>query len=119
MTRELMEDANVAMRRGSKLEQVSHMGNSPPFLGLSEDIEVAIRGLKTKHPIFVIEAGDHNLELVQPFLNFVKHNQEYKPDGVFDTIMYPHTYRTAVFQTLASQDPANQRENQIFLHSLN
>ena len=43
-----MEDAGLAMRKGSKLELVSHTGHSRPFLGLCEDVEVAIGGLKTR-----------------------------------------------------------------------
>ena len=118
MTRELMEDANLAMRQEPKLELVSHTGHSRPF-DLWEDVEVAIGGLKTKHPISVVEAGDHDLVLGQPFLNSMKFSQEYKPDRIFVTIMHPHTHQTAVFRTLAPQDPANQRENQIFSQSLN
>lgn len=33
------------------LELVSHTGHSRPFLGLCEDVEVAIGGLKTRHPV--------------------------------------------------------------------
>ena len=119
MIKELMEDANLAMRRGPKLELVSHTGHSRPFLGLCEDVEVAIGGLKTRHPIFVVEIGDHDLVLGQPFLNSVKFSQEYKPDRIFGTITHPHTHQTAIFRTLAPQDPANRRENQIFPQSLN
>ena len=45
------------MRRRLKLELVWHMDYSRPFLGLCEDIKVAIEGLKTRHQIFVIEAS--------------------------------------------------------------
>ncbi len=72
MTRDLMEDADLVMRRGPTLELVSHTGHSRPFLGLCEDIEIAIGGPKTRHPIFVVETGDHDLVLGQPFLNSVK-----------------------------------------------
>ena len=119
MTREVMEDAGLAMRRGPKLELVSHTGHSRPFLGLCEDVEVAIGGLKTRHPIFVVEHGDHDLVLGQPFLNSVKFSQEYKPDGIFGTITHPQTQQSTVFRTLAPQDPANRTENQIFSQSLN
>ncbi len=114
MTRELMEDANLAMRQGPKLDFVSHTGHIRPFLGLCEDVEVAIGRLKTKNPIFVVEAGDYHLVLGQSFLNSVKFSQEYKPDGIFGTITHPNTHQTAVFRTLAPQDSSNQRENQIF-----
>ena len=67
----------------------------------------------------MIEAVDHDLILGQPFLNSVKFGQEYKPDGIFGTITYLYTHQTAIFQTLAPQDPANQRENQNFPQSLN
>ena len=114
MTRKLMEDANLAMRQGLKLELVSHTDHSWPFLSLCEDVEVVIGELKTRYPIFIVEARDHDLVLSQPFLNSVKFSQEYKSDRIFGTITYSHTYQTAIFRTLAPQNPANQRENQIF-----
>lgn len=46
MTREVIEDAGLAMRRSPKLELVSHTGHSRFFLSLYEDFEVAIGGLK-------------------------------------------------------------------------
>ncbi len=119
MTREVMEDAGLAMRRGPKLELVSHTGHNRSFLGLCEDVEVVIGGLKTRHPIFVVDHGDHDLVLGQPFLNSVKFSQEYKPNGIFGTITHLQTQQSAVFRTLAPQDPANQTENQIFSQSLN
>ncbi len=67
MTRELMEDANLAMRRGPKLNLVSHTGYTQPYLGLCKDVDVAIGVLKTRHPIFVVEARAHDLVLGQPF----------------------------------------------------
>lgn len=97
MTRELIEDANLAIRQGPKLELVLHMGHSCPFLGFCEDVELAIGGFKTRHPIFVVETGDHDLVLSQPFLNFVKFSQEYKPDRIFGTITHPYIYQTAIF----------------------
>lgn len=111
MTREIMEEAGLAMRPGPKLELVSHTGHSRPFLGLCKDVEVAIGGLKTRHPIFVVEHGDHDLVLGQPFLNAVKFCQNYKPDGVFGTITDPETMESAVFRTLSPQDPAKSIPN--------
>lgn len=75
---------------------------------------MAVGGLKTRHPIFVVEHGDHDLVLGQPFLNAVKFSQDYKPEGVFGTITHPQTKQLAVFRTLSSKDPANRTENQIF-----
>ena len=107
------------MRRGPKLELVSYTGDSRLFIGLCEDVEEAVGGLKTRHPIIMVEAGDHDLVLGQPFLNSVKFSQEYKPDGIFGTIKNFFTHQLAVFRTLAPQDSANQRENRIFPSSLN
>ena len=112
--KKLMKEANLAMRKRPKLELVSHTGQSQLFLRFCEYVEIAIGRLKTKHPIFVIEAGDHDLVLGQLFLNFVKFNWEYKPDGIFSTITHPYMYQIAVFCTLAPQDLTNQKENQIF-----
>lgn len=61
MTRKVMEDIGLAMQRSLKLELVSHTSHSHTFLSLYEDVEIVIRGLKTKHPIFEIEQGDHDL----------------------------------------------------------
>ena len=119
MTKKLMEDSNLAMRRGSKLELVSHTGHSRPFISLCKDVRVAVGRLKTRHPIFIVEAGDHNLVLGQLFLNSIKFSEEYKPNEIFGTITHFFTHQSAVFRTLTSQDSVNQRKNQIFPHSLN
>lgn len=119
MTKEIMEDARLAMRQGPKLELVLYISLSRPFLGLCEDIEIAIRGLKTRHPIFVVEAGDHDLVLGQQFLHTVKFSQDYKLDGIFGSIIYPQTQESAIFRTLSPHDPANCTESHIFPHFLN
>lgn len=92
MTRQLIKKANLAMREELKLKLVSQSGYSRPFLGLCEDVKVAIGGLKTRHPIFVVKAGDHKLVLGQSFLNSVKFSQEYKPNEIFNIITYPFTH---------------------------
>ncbi len=46
MTSELMEDTNLAIRQGPKLELVSHMSYSRFFLALCENVEVAIGRLQ-------------------------------------------------------------------------
>lgn len=74
------------------------MGHSCPFLDLCEDVEVAIGGLKTRHPIFVIEAGDYDFVLSQPFLKSVKFSQEYKLDGIFGTITHHTRIRRQFFK---------------------
>ncbi len=107
MTKKLMEDVNLTMRRGRKLGLVSPTGQSRLFIGLCKDVEVVVLGLKTRHPIFVVEFSDHDFVLGQPFLNSVKFGQEYKPDEIFGTITHSFTHQSAVFRTLAPQDPAN------------
>lgn len=114
MTKKLIKETNLAMRRGSKVELVLYTGHSQPFFGVCKDVEVVIGGIKTRHPIFLIETEDHDLVLGQPFLNSVKFSQEYKPNEIFGTITHPDTHQTAVFCTLALQDLTNQRENRIF-----
>ncbi len=117
MTCELMQDADLAIRRSPKLELVSYTGHSYLFLGFCEDVEVAIGGLKTRQPIFVVDNGDHDFVLGQPFMNSVKFSQKYKLNGIFGTITHPQTQQSVVFRTLASQDLANRTENQIFSQS--
>lgn len=112
--RELMEDTNLAMRQRPKLKLISYKGHSWLFLGLCKDIEIAIRRLKISYPIFVIETRNYDLVLGQLFLNSVKFCQEYKPDRIFGTITQSYIHQIAFFRTLAPQDPANLKENQIF-----
>lgn len=72
MMRKLMEEANLAIRKRTKLDLVLHIGHSRHFLGLCEDVKVAIRELKIRYTIFVIKAKDYDLVLGQLFLNSVK-----------------------------------------------
>ena len=44
MTREVIEDAGLAIQREPKLELVFHTGHSHSFLGFCEDVEVTIGG---------------------------------------------------------------------------
>lgn len=97
VTKEVIKDAGLTIKKSPKLELVSHIRHSCPFLGLCKDVEITIGGLQTKHPIFVIEHGDHDLVLGQPFLNIVKFQQEYKPEGVFGTITHPQSLESAIF----------------------
>lgn len=90
--KELIEDINLAIRRGLKLELISYMGHNLPFLRLCEDIEIAIREVKIRYLIFVIEAGDYDLVLNQLFLNSVKFSQKYKLNEIFGTITYLHIH---------------------------
>lgn len=58
-----MEDVGLVMRWQPKLELVFHIGYSCLFLSLYEDVEIAIKRLKTKHPIFFVEHRDYDLVL--------------------------------------------------------
>lgn len=114
MTKGVMENAELAIKEGPKLELVLHTGHNRPFLGLCKDIKVAISGLKIRHPIFMIETRDYNLVLEQLFLNAIKFSQNCKQDGVFSSIIRSQTQKSAIFYTLSPQDPANCTESHIF-----
>lgn len=88
MTWKVMEDVDLAMQQSRKLELVSHTSHNYLFLGLCEDVEATIGGLKTRHPIFIVGYRDYNLVLDQSFLNVIKFSQEYKSDRIFGTIMH-------------------------------
>lgn len=51
------------MRRDLKLKLVSHTGHNYLFHELCEDVEMIIRGLRTRHSTLVVEMEDHNLVL--------------------------------------------------------
>lgn len=92
MIRKLIEDANLTMTQGLKLDLVSHTDDSQSFFTLCEDVKIAIRELKTRHLIFVVKAEDNNLLLSQLFLYSMKFSQKYKPDGIFGKITHLHIY---------------------------
>lgn len=46
ITCKVIENAGLAMQQGPKLELISYTGHSRSFLGLGEEVEVAIRGLR-------------------------------------------------------------------------
>lgn len=66
--------------------------------------------------ILVVEYEDHDLVLRQSFLNAVKFSQDYKPDGVFGTIIHPQTKKLVVFHTLSPKDLTNQTKSYIFFN---
>lgn len=109
--KKVKEDSNLAMRWGLKLELVSHTDHSRSILGLCKDVKIAIRRLKTKHPISMVEAEDYDLVWGKLFLNSVKFIQKYKPDKVFGTITHLFIQQTTVFRTSPLQNLINQREN--------
>lgn len=74
------------MQWGPKLELISCIDYSCPFLVIYKDIQVVIGGLKMRYLIFIIEYKDHDLVLGQSFLNSVKFSQEYIPNEIFGTI---------------------------------
>lgn len=103
----LMENANLAIKWGSKLKLVFYISQNCSFLSFCKYIEIAIKGSRIKNPIFIIETDNYNLVLSQPFLNSTKFIKKYKPDKIFVTIIYLYTDQTAVFYTLVSQNQAN------------
>ena len=48
MTKAVIEEAGLVIKRGPRLGLISLTGHIWPFLGLFEEIEVAIVGLKTR-----------------------------------------------------------------------
>lgn len=60
-------------------------------------MKVEIGGLKTRHPIYVVEHGDYDLVFGQLVLNILKFRQIYKPESIFDTITNHQTLESAVF----------------------
>lgn len=67
MIKKIIENVGLAMQYNIKLELVSYTNNIHLFFGLCEDVKVAIKGFKTRYPIFVIKIEDHNLNLRQHF----------------------------------------------------
>lgn len=100
--RELIKNTNLAINKGLKLELVLYMGYNRLFLVIYENIEIAIKEFQIRHIIFVIEIGDYDLVLGQLFLNFMKFNQKYKLDKIYDIITYLHTHQIDIFYILIS-----------------
>lgn len=72
ITGKVIENAGLAILHSLKLELMSYTSYSYSFFGLYENIEIVIKELKIRHPIFVFKQEDHNQVLDQLFLNSVK-----------------------------------------------
>ncbi len=114
MTKSVMDGSGLCIRTDPQLKLVSYTRHSRIFLGLCEDVKVAIGSLKTRYPIFVVGKADHELVLGQPSLNLIKFTQEYQADGIFGTISNLSGTQSAVLCTLAGGDPSNRTRRNIF-----
>lgn len=63
MTRKVIKDVRLAIRQSFRFMLVSHINHNWPFLDLYKDMKVVVSGLKIRHPIFIVEYGDHDLVL--------------------------------------------------------
>lgn len=91
ITKKVIKNIRLTIKQRPKLEFVFYISHSRLFLGLSENVEVAISGLKIRHPIFVIKTRNNDLVLRQLFLNTIKFSQNYKLNKIFGSITYLQT----------------------------
>lgn len=63
MTRKVMKNIGLVMRKGFKLDLMSNTGHKRIFLRLYEDVKVIMGKLKLEYLIFVIKHGNHNMVL--------------------------------------------------------
>lgn len=71
--RNLIKDANLAMRQESKLDLVLFTSYNY-LLGFCKNVKIAIKRIKIRYPIFVVKFKDYDFILGQNFLNFIKFN---------------------------------------------
>lgn len=72
ITKKVIKDIDLSMQCSLKLELVFYNNHSFLFFSFYKNVEIAIKELKIRYPIFVIEQRDYNLVLGQLFLNLVK-----------------------------------------------
>lgn len=60
---EIIQDINLAIKQGFKLELVSYTSHSRSFFSFYEDVKVVIGEFKIRYQIFIVEAGDHDFIL--------------------------------------------------------
>lgn len=58
-----MKDANFVIRQGPERKLILYTSHNHFIFGLFNDVKIAMRGLKTRHLIFMVEAGDHDFVL--------------------------------------------------------
>ena len=68
MTKEVRERFDLPIRMGPALRLISHTSHKREFIGVCEDVDVAIGGVVTTQNIFVVNSVDHLLVLGTPFL---------------------------------------------------
>lgn len=108
MTRKVMTAAGLAMRKGPRLELVTHTGHHRPFVGVCENVAINVGGLIIRTLVFIVETADHPLVLGQPFLYKGKFSQQYLPDGVYGHLTDSTETHTVVFPTLGPNHRANR-----------
>lgn len=65
--KKLIKDANLAIKQRPKLKLILYTNYSYLLFGLCKNVKIAIGGFKTRHLIFTIKVGDHDLVLDQFF----------------------------------------------------
>ena len=123
MTHSIVKEEGLAMRPYPDVNLVSHSGERRPFLGVCEDVEISIGGVKGMHHVFVIEAADHQLVLGQPFLLQMRVELTYVEGEIKCTLHSEDGTRTAEFTVGANTSQKSQTIDDLFvehrLESLN
>ena len=114
MTRRVMEEAGLAMRKGPSLKLISHNGASTTFVGVCENVEVEVGSLVTTHPIFVVQDAAHALILGQPFLLKTRFTQSFENGKVWGTVCDEDQRCSVVFKTLEVEKSAHRSRNDLF-----
>ena len=101
MTEDVRERFDLPMRIGPDLKLVSHTGHKREFLGVCEDVDVAIGGVVSCQNIFVVDSADHVLVLGTPFLIKARACMDWDTTGNLTmTCQSPDASRTAVTRVL-------------------
>lgn len=114
MTRKVINEAGLAMRKGPRLDTITHTGHHRPFVGVREDVPINVGDLVIHSPVFVIESGNHPLVLGVPFLNRGKLCQQYGSEGVYGHITNDSNTHTVDFSTFDPKDRANREGDDLF-----
>lgn len=93
----VMKNVGLALWQCFKLKFIFYIYYSYYFFCFCKDNEVAIGGWKAKHLIFAIKYRDYDLVLELLRLNLIKLSQKYKPNNIFNSIIYLQTKLTTVF----------------------
>ena len=109
-TCKIIVTASLIMRKGPRLELVTHTDHHCPFVKVCENMAINMGGLVIQTLVFIVETANHFLVLGQLFLYKNKFSQQYLAKNMYGYLIDYTDNNTVVFLMLGTNDWANWKK---------